>query len=85
MTQTTLSLLPIIAAGILVGSLLGCFYSDSLFVMLLSSLGIYNVEFSVSLPQILILCLCLIVVSCVVSMLVSRRIRKISVYSLITD
>jgi putative ABC transport system permease protein len=85
MTQTTLSLLPVITGGVLVGSLLGYFYSDSLFVMLLSSLGIYNVEFSVSLPQILMLCLCLIVVSCVVSMLVSRRIRKISVYSLITE
>ncbi|WP_058304251.1 ABC transporter permease [Gorillibacterium timonense] len=85
MTQITLSLLPVILMGVAVGSLLGYLYSDRLFMLLLSSLGIYNVEFSVNLPEVSLLCLGLLAVSCVVSMLVSRRVRKISVTSLITD
>jgi len=85
MTQIVFSLLPVIIAGVLAGSVLGYFYSDELFVLLLSSLGIYNVEFTVNLPQVLILCLAIVAVAYGVSMLVSLRIRRISVYGLISE
>ncbi|MDF2921814.1 MAG: hypothetical protein K0R57_728 [Paenibacillaceae bacterium] len=85
MTQVALSLLPVIVLGVAAGCVLGYFYSDSLFVLLLSSLGIYNVHFSFNPLQALLLCLTLVAMSYGVSMLVSRRIRKISVYSLISD
>ncbi len=85
MVQITCSMLPVIALGVLAGSLLGYFYSGSAFVLLLSSLGVYNVQFAVSLPQILTLSLAIIAAAFMVSMLVSSRIRKISVYGLITD
>ncbi|MDQ0194816.1 ABC transporter permease [Paenibacillus wynnii] len=85
MTQITFSLLPVITVGVMAGSLLGYFYSDTVFVLLLSSLGIYNIELAVSLPQVLLLCVAIIVVAYVVSMFVARRIKKISVYGLIMD
>ncbi|MBW4080705.1 ABC transporter permease [Paenibacillus sp. S150] len=85
MTQITFSLLPVIVTGVLAGSVLGYFYSDQLFVLLLSGLGIYNVEASVSLPQVLILCLAVVAAAYAVSILVSRRIRRISVYGLISE
>lgn len=85
MTQITFSLLPVIILGVALGCVVGYFYSDSLFVLLLSSLGIYNVEFTVSLPEIVLLSLAVIAVAYAVCMLVSRRIRKISVYGLISD
>jgi putative ABC transport system permease protein len=85
MVQITFSMLPVIALGVLAGSLLGYFYSGSAFVLLLSSFGIYNVQFAVSLPQILTLSLAIVAAAFIVSMLVSSRIRKISVYGLITD
>ncbi|WP_405174627.1 ABC transporter permease [Paenibacillus sp. FSL H8-0261] len=85
MTQITFSLFPVIVVGVLLGSLAGYFFSDSAFVLLLSSLGIYNVQLAVSLPQVLLLCAVILVVAYVVSMLVARRIRKVSVYDLIMD
>ncbi|MNN16838.1 FtsX-like permease family protein [compost metagenome] len=85
MVQITFSMLPVIAIGVLAGSLLGYFYSSTVFALLLSSLGIYNVQFAVSLPQILTLSFAIIAAAFLVSMLVSSRIRKISVYGLITD
>jgi putative ABC transport system permease protein len=85
MAQITFSLLPVVICGVFAGGLLGYFYSDSAFVLLLSSLGIYNIQFAVSLPQILLLNIAIITVAFLVSMLVSLRIRKISVYGLITD
>lgn len=85
MTQIALSFLPVIGFGVIAGSALGFLYSDRLFVLLLSSVGIHNVRFTVSVPQVLLLCFIIIVVSYIVSMLVSRRIRKISVYSLISE
>lgn len=85
MLQIAFSMLPVIVIGVLLGSLLGYFYSNSAFVLLLSSLGIYNVQFAVSLPQVLFLNLVIIAAALIVSLLVSSRIRKISVYGLITD
>lgn len=85
MTQITFSLFPVIVIGVALGSIAGYFFSDLAFVLLLSSLGIYNVKLAVSLPQVLLLCLAILVVAYVVSMLVSRRIRKLSVYGLIMD
>lgn len=85
MTQITFSLFPVIVLGVAIGSIGGYFSSDSAFVLLLSSLGIYNVQLAVSLPQVLLLCTAILVVSYVVSMLVARRIRKVSVYDLIMD
>lgn len=85
MTQITFSLFPVIVVGVVLGSLVGYIFSDSAFVLLLSSLGIYNVQLAVSLPQVLLLCAVILVVAYVVSMLVARRIRKVSVYDLIMD
>lgn len=85
MTQITLSLLPVIGAGVLLGGLLGYFYTDQAFVLMLSSLGIYNAKLSVNLPQMLLLCILILGVAYMVSMLVTRRIRNISVYDLMSE
>ena len=85
MTQITFSLFPVIVVGVVLGSVLGYLFSDSAFVLLLSSLGIYNVQLVASLPQVLLLCVSILIVAYAVSMLVARRIRKVSVYGLITD
>ncbi|MEO3944667.1 ABC transporter permease [Gorillibacterium sp. CAU 1737] len=85
MTQISLSLLPVILLGVVVGGVLGSLFSDDLFVLLLGSLGIYNVDYTVDVSQVLLLAVSLVAISYAVTMLVSRRVRKISVTSLISE
>ena len=85
MTQITLSFVPIVITGVLIGAVLGCLYTNSMLTMLLSGAGIHNVQFIVKLPLIVILCVGIIVLAYLVSMLVARRVKRISAYGLITE
>jgi putative ABC transport system permease protein len=85
MNQIAMSFVPIVVVGVLIGGVLGCLYSNSVLTLLLSGAGIYNVKFIVNVPLILMLCTGIIVLAYLVSMLVARRIKRISAYGLITE
>lgn len=85
MTQIALSFVPIVIAGVIMGGVLGCLYTNSLLTLLLSGAGIHNVKFIVKIPPIVMLCIGLVVVAYLVSMLISRRIKWITAYGLITE
>jgi putative ABC transport system permease protein len=85
MTQLALSFVPIVIAGVIVGGVLGCLYTNSLLTLLLSGAGIHNVNFIVKIPPIVMLCIGLVVLAYLVSMLISRRIKWITAYGLITE
>jgi putative ABC transport system permease protein len=85
MNQIALSFVPIVVVGVLIGGVLGCLYTNSVLTLLLSGAGIYNVQFIVNIPLILVLCTGIIVLAYLVSMLVARRIKRISAYGLITE
>lgn len=85
MSQIVYSFLPIIGFGVVVGGTLGCLFTNSTLAMMLSGGGVKNVAFIVKVPVMAMLCAGLIVLAYLVSMLVARRIKKISAYGLITE
>jgi putative ABC transport system permease protein len=85
MTQITLSFVPIVITGVIIGGVLGCLYTNSLLTLMLSGAGIHNVQFILNIPLIILLCFSIIVLAYLVSMLVARKIKQISAYGLITE
>jgi len=85
MHQMAWSFVPVVMIGVILGSVLGYFYTNPLLALLLSSAGIKSVHFTVNLALVSGLCAGLISAAYLVSLLVSMRIRKISAYSLITE
>ena len=85
MNQIAMSFVPMVILGVMIGSVLGCLYTNSLLALLLSSAGVKNVQFIVNISLVISLGVGIIVLSYLVSMLVSRRIKKISAYGLITE
>lgn len=85
MNQIAMSFVPIVIIGVIIGSVLGCLYTNSLLTLLLSSAGVKNVQFIVSIPVVISLGVGLIAIAYLVSMFVSRRIKKISAYGLIIE
>ncbi|WP_339206145.1 FtsX-like permease family protein [Paenibacillus sp. FSL K6-3182] len=85
MTQIMLSFVPIVIIGVVIGGVLGSLYTNSMLTLLLSGAGIHNVQFIIKLPLVIALCFGIVMLSYVVSILVSRRIKGISAYELITE
>lgn len=85
MSQIAMSFIPIVLVGVIIGGVLGCVYTNSMLTLLLSGAGIHNVQFIVKIPLIVMLCIGLIALAYLVSMLVARRIKRISAYGMITE
>jgi putative ABC transport system permease protein len=85
MTQIMLGFVPIVVAGVIIGGVLGCLYTNSMLTLLLSGAGIHNVQFIVKIPLVVMLCFGIVVLSYFVSMLVAWRIKRITAYGLITE
>lgn len=85
MHQISISFLPVIVTGVAIGGVLGYFFTNPMLSVLLSSAGVKRLEFIIHLPNILMPCIGILVLAYFVSMIVSRRIKKISAYSLITE
>ncbi|WP_256758428.1 ABC transporter permease [Cohnella sp. WQ 127256] len=85
MSQIALSFVPIVIAGTIIGGVLGYLYTNSMLTLLLSGAGIHNVQFNVKISLVIMLCVGIIILAYLVSMLVSRRIKHISAYGLITE
>lgn len=85
MTQITMSFLPVVMAGVLLGGIIGCLYTNSILSILFTGLGIFNVSFTVNVLLIIAFCITIVLIAYVVSMLVARRIKHISAHGLITE
>ncbi|RDW19965.1 ABC transporter permease [Oceanobacillus chungangensis] len=85
MSQISISFLPVITAGVAIGGVLGYFFTNPMLSALLSSAGVKRLDFTIHLPTILILCVSIVILAYIVSLLVSRRIKYISAYGLITE
>ena len=85
MNQISISFLPVIITGVAVGGVLGYYFTNAMLSVLLSSAGVKRLEFIIHLPSILILCIGILILSYIVIILVSRRIKNISAYGLISE
>lgn len=85
MTQTSFSFLPVMLISTVAGSLLGSMYVNSILSLLFRSIGVMNVHFHIPALWIVLLCIGIGLLSYLISMLISLRIRKISAYALMID
>ncbi|WP_303981493.1 ABC transporter permease [Niallia circulans] len=85
MNQISISFLPIITIAVILGGILGYFFTNPMLSLLLSNAGVKRLEFTVHLPSVVIICVCIMVLAYIVSMIISLRIKKISAYELITE
>ena len=85
MNQISISFLPVIITGVVIGGVLGLFFTNPMLSVLLSSVGVKRLDFTVHLPTVLMLCIGILILGYIVSMFVSLKIKKISAYSLITE
>lgn len=85
MNQIALSFSPAIIAGTVIGCLMGIFGFNSLFVALVSSMGIMTANLPPSILLTLLLGIGIVVFSYGISMLIAFRIRNISPYTLVSE
>ena len=85
MNQISISFLPVIITGVAIGGVIGFYFTNPMLSILLSSAGVKRLDFIIHFQIILIPCAGILILAYIVSMLVSRRIKKISAYGLITE
>ncbi|KAA0546397.1 ABC transporter permease [Bacillus sp. BGMRC 2118] len=85
MNQISISILPVISSGVVIGGLTGYFLTNPMLAILLSSAGVKRMDFTIYLPVILMYCAGILILSYIVSMFVARRIKKITAYGLIIE
>lgn len=85
MNQISISFLPVIITGVVIGGLLGYFFTNPMLSILLSNAGVKRLDFIIHVPIILMICAAIFILANIVSMIVSRRIKKISAYGLIAE
>jgi len=85
MNQVALNMTPIILIGVVLGAVAGYFGLNPMMVALMGGMGIVKVELPVPVDLTIIICLALVALAYIVSMLIARRIRKISAYSLVVE
>ncbi|WP_232328984.1 ABC transporter permease [Metabacillus litoralis] len=85
MNQISISFLPVIITGVAIGGVLGFYFTNPMLSLLLSSAGVKRLDFTIHLPIILLPCVGILILAYLVSMFVSRSIKKISAYALITE
>ena len=85
MNQLIMSLMPIIAVGAIIGTVLGYISFNPLFVVLMSAQGVTEANFSIPILWSIIATIGIILFAYLISILISWRIRKISAYALVTE
>ncbi len=85
MHQISISFLPVMIIGVVIGGVIGYFYTNPMLSILLSSVGVKRLDFTIHLSTILIICIGIFILGYIVSMLVALKIKKITAYSLITE
>jgi putative ABC transport system permease protein len=85
MNQIALNMTPIILIGVVIGTVVGYFGFNPLFVALTAIFGVVKLEMPVPLDWVGVTCVGLVVLAYIVSMLIAWRIRKISAYGLVSE
>ena len=85
MNQISMSLIPVIIFGIIAGAVIGYIGVNPLFTVLMSGMGVTQVNFPTPIVWVLAMSIVLVLLAYVISMLISWRIRKISAYALVTE
>lgn len=85
MNQISIGFLPVIITGVVIGGVLGLFFTNPMLAVLLSSAGVKRLDFIIHFPIILMLCVGILILAYIVAMLVSLKIKKITAYSLIKE
>jgi putative ABC transport system permease protein len=83
--QVAMSFLPVVAAGSIIGVILGSFGINPMITALFKNIGIMRFDMVISLTWMALLCVGMVMLSYTVAILISYRIRKISAYILITE
>ena len=85
MNQISIGFLPVIITGVVIGGVLGLFFTNPMLGVLLSSAGVKRLDFIIHFPIILMLCVGILILAYIVSMLVSLKIKKITAYNLMKE
>lgn len=85
MNQISLSFLPSIVIGVVLGSLIGTAETNVIMTAAMRSMGIMRAHFIITPSWIALYGAGLILVSYLISLLITYRIRKISAYSLVNE
>jgi putative ABC transport system permease protein len=85
MNQVSLSYLPAVTLGMMLGAAGGAFGFNSIFVALVRSMGIMTASLPAPLALTLIMCVALILLAYAISLLIALSIRRIDPYRLMTE
>ncbi len=85
MTHMSLSFTSVVFVGTIIGALLGGLYSNQFVALLLSSMGVSNVNFTMNYMYILYLIIGMTLLAFIVSNWVAFRIRRITAYNLLVE
>jgi putative ABC transport system permease protein len=85
MNQFALYFIPVIAAGVAAGGLLGIFGFNAIFVALTQGMGIMTASMPAPVLPTLAMCAGLIALSYAFALLITSRIRRISAYALVSE
>lgn len=85
MQQISLTFLPMVLCGVIVGGITGYFISNPMLSVLFRSVGIMKTNFTVLPLWIMVLGISITFFAYAISMLIAWRIRKISAYTLISE
>ena len=81
---TIIFIIPIII-GVFIGGISGYFITNPFLTLVMRDMGVYDPGFIIDSLWALSLCLFIIIFSCLLSLLITWRIRKISAYALVTE
>ncbi len=83
--QITMSFAPVISVGALIGVILGKMFANQAFVTMLSASGIVNSNLTISISLMISIFVFITVVSFLVTILCSLKIRKVEPYKMIIE
>jgi putative ABC transport system permease protein len=85
LNQFALYFIPVIAAGVVAGGLLGIFGFNAIFVALTRGMGIMTASMPAPVLLTITTCAGLVVLSYAFALLIASRIRRISAYALVSE
>lgn len=85
MNQLSLGFLPSIVTGVLIGSILGITQQNAIMSVAQRSMGIMKANYIIAPFWVALFGVAIVIVSYIISILITYRIRKISVYTLISE
>lgn len=85
MNQISFSVMPVIIVGTIIGCVLGKIYCNPIMSFAQSSMGTSETNYIVLSSWVTAFCIAMIIISYIASMLITRGIRKISAYALVTE